>query len=161
MNTTGPHIEDRIDERIDEREWQAQERALREARDGAPASGDDGMASQYRHIAEALREPPAHGLPANFAAQVAARAAAAQTNAAMVDTRLERALLRGLAIALALSGVVALAFYGAPLAAQSLSVLGSEGAGWLLALGACVAVSWSFDWLRRRLQHHGDRLQAA
>ena len=76
------------------REWEAQERALREERAGAPprrrSSGDTGI---YRLIVRALRNPRLDPLPSDFAAQVAARVEAESGAADFVETWLERGLV--------------------------------------------------------------------
>ena len=64
MNTPTDHF--------DEREWRLQERALREERLASADGGDDGIAA-YRKVVRALREPLPDALPADFAANVAAR----------------------------------------------------------------------------------------
>ena len=64
------------DHDIDEREWQAQERALQDARRGAPATPGDPLAARHRQVADALRVPPADLLPADVAERVARQAEA-------------------------------------------------------------------------------------
>jgi hypothetical protein len=133
---------------FDEREWQAQERAQREARAGiagAPEAEEPALA-QYRAIARALREPPAVALPAGFAADVARRARA---RAAVPDT-FERWLVRALVAAFALGALGALGVYGARVLAALDAAIGAQGVQWLGLAAGCVALSWSFDWLRRR-----------
>ncbi|HET6435477.1 MAG TPA: hypothetical protein VFG18_07190 [Xanthomonadaceae bacterium] len=136
---------------FDEHEWQLQERALREEDAGAPAADERGLAA-YREIARALRQPPqAEGLPADFAARVAALA---QARAAMPESRLEQWLLHALLALLAVAGAGACVLYGGAqwlTDAQALLPSALRGAGlpWLLTLGACLALSWSVDPLRR------------
>lgn len=139
-----------FDERgFDEREWQAQERALREARAGVagPAEAEDPALAQYRAIARTLREPPAVALPAGFAADVARRA---QARAAAPEAGLERWLVRALVAAFAIGALAVLGIYGARLLAALDAAAGAQGMQWLGLLAGCVALSWSFDWLRRR-----------
>jgi hypothetical protein len=149
-----------IDGSIDEHEWQAQERALREERAGAIAAGDDPLLARYRQVARALRRPLPDALPADFARSVAQRVATAH---AAPDMRLEQQLLRVLSLLLAVSAIAAMALYGGQwlraFAALSSSLpIGSASAGlafnWTLALAACLGLSWSFERLRRGLQHH-------
>lgn len=134
---------------IDPREWDLQERALRE--DAA-----------YREIAHALRRSPGEP-PADFAASVAALAAApgASTPAAAsaaaardasaspaIEGVLERWVLRGGALVLGLAFVYAIARYddawregfGAMVALLG----GSTALNWIVAAGACMALSWAF-----------------
>jgi hypothetical protein len=66
-------------DRFDEREWNLQERALREERLHA-AAGDPDVAA-YRRIVRTLREPLPDALPTNFAASVAAQAFASSARA--------------------------------------------------------------------------------
>jgi hypothetical protein len=137
----------------EEREWQAQERALHDERNGV-APGDDPLQAQYRMVARALRQPLPHALPDGFAAQVAARARR-QAAHAPPDLRIEQRLMRGLITLLALSAAVAVAWYG-PQWLQVIAVLLPGAAlNWTLALMGCVGVSWSFELLHRRDKLHG------
>ena len=151
MNNTHD-FEDRDIDRmpIDEREWQAQERALQAERlhlgDADPRLGS------YRAIARALRQPLPHGLPADFA-----RALAARLGRAPLDTRVEQALLRGLVTLFGLSGAVVAAMYGQAWLPAILAVLPASSPNamhWLLAVGACVGMSWAFDQLRKGMHPH-------
>lgn len=137
---------------IDACEWEAQERALRDARAGVACQ--DPQAARYRAVVDALRQPLPDVLPPDFAARVAARAGAAPPRrAASVDARLEGLLVRGLTALLGLSGAVTAALYGqqwlpailAPLPLDSASAL-----NWALALAACVGMNWLIEPLRRR-----------
>lgn len=137
----------------DEREWQAQERALGEVRAGVQASADDITLAQYRDIAKALRQPPQSGLPPDFAASVARLAHQLPASAEHARSKLARselALVRALVAIFALSALVALGVYGDRLLAMLQAAAGAAGLQWSLALTACVALSWSLDWLRRR-----------
>jgi hypothetical protein len=137
----------------EEREWQAQERALHDERNGA-APGDDPLQAHYRLVARALRQPLPHALPDDFAARVAARARL-QAVHAPPDLRIEQRLVRVLVAVLALSAAVAVAWYG-PQWLQAIAVLLPGAAlNWTLALMACVGVSWSFDLLHRREKFYG------
>lgn len=135
---------------IDNREWQAQERALQEER--LHLTGDPRLAA-YRQVARVLRQPLPDALPADFA-----RRLAAQVGQVPLDMRFEQRLVRGLALALGLSGAIVAAMYGqawlsAILAALPASVSG-VAAHWLLALVACVGVSWGFDQVRNGTHPH-------
>ena len=137
----------------EEREWQAQERALQDERNGA-GPGDDPLQAHYRLVAHALRQPLPHALPDDFVARVATQA---RQQAAHVppDLRIEQRLVRALIAVLALSAAVVVAWYG-PQWWQAITVLLPGAAlNWTLALMACVGLSWSFDLLRRREKLHG------
>lgn len=142
--------ENPIDMPIDEREWRAQERALQEER--LHLTGDPRLAS-YRRIARALRQPLPDALPADFA-----RRLAAQVGHVPLDMRFEQGLVRGLAVALALSGAIVAAMYGQPWLPAIAAALPTSASGaaahWLLALVACVGVSWGFDRLRNGIRPH-------
>ena len=131
---------------IDDREWQLQERALQAER--LHLGDADPRLASYRAIARALRQPMAHGLPADFARQLAAR-----LGRAPLDTRVEQTLLRGLVTLLALSGAVVAAMYGQAWLPAILAVLPTGSSPnamhWLLAVVACVGMSWAFDQLRK------------
>ncbi|MGN6513854.1 MAG: hypothetical protein ACTHKZ_09855 [Lysobacteraceae bacterium] len=141
------------DESIDEHEWQLQERALREERDGAPR-GEDPALAQYRQVARALRAPLAEALPAGFAAQVAARAQAR----ARADGRLEQVATQLLLAALAFAGVVTAMLYGGEWWRASRALLPATQGGllvqWGLAVAGCLGLSWMADLVRR---HHAPR----
>lgn len=123
---------------IDPREFELQERALRE--DAA-----------YREVAQALRRSPGEP-PADFAASVAALASAEAAGAAASESRIERWLLRALAMVLGLSSIGALAIYGGEwlrgvrdgFDAIVPALGGSTAVNWVLAAGACMALSWAF-----------------
>ncbi len=138
------------DRDINEREWQAQERALQEER--LHLSGSDPRLAPYRAIARVLRQPLPHGLPADFA-----RALAARLGRAPLDTRVEQGLLRGLVTLFALSGAVVAAIYGQAWVPAILAVLPASSPNamhWLLAVVACVGMSWAFDQLRKGMHAH-------
>ena len=131
--------------RIDEREWQAQERALQDARAGTPST--DPLAARYRAVAEALRAPLPELLPPDFAARVAA-----QVRHAPLDARFEGTLVRTLTALLGLSGAVTAALYGRqwlPAILGPLQLDSASALNWALALGACVAITWLAEPLRR------------
>lgn len=137
---------------IDPREWDLQERALRE--DAA-----------YREIAQALRrspgEPPA-GFAASVAAAVAAQAAVAHASATHADSMpaasgsaaaaaegvFERWVLRAGAAVLGLALVYAIVRFGDAgregFGAIVAMLGGSTALNWVVAAGACMALSWAF-----------------
>jgi hypothetical protein len=135
----------------DHNEWQAQERAMRESRDGIPSA--DPMVRRYRKVADALRAPLPDLLPADFAAQVARRAEAQATAPTVVpDAPFERDLLRGAIAVLGLGSAVVAAMYGRAWLAPTLDLLhldSSVAINWTLALAACVGATWLTDQLRR------------
>lgn len=142
-------------DQIDEREWQAQERALRDVREGAAST--DPMALRYRKVAATLRAPLPDLLPSDFAAQVArlaeANAAAPATAQIPQDAGFEHTLLRGAIGVLGLGSAVVAAMYGRAWLAPTLELLQLDSAvavNWALALAACVGVSWLTEQLRRR-----------
>ena len=131
--------------RIDEREWQAQERALQDVRTGAPST--DPLAARYRAVAEALRAPLPELLPPDFAARMAA-----QVRHAPLDARFEGTLVRTLTTLLGLSGAASAALYGRqwlPAILGPLQLDSASALNWALALGACVAITWLAEPLRR------------
>jgi hypothetical protein len=131
--------------RIDEREWQAQERALQDVRAGAPST--DPLAARYRAVAEALRAPLPELLPPDFAARMAA-----QVRHAPLDARFEGTLVRTLTTLLGLSGAASAALYGRqwlPAILGPLQLDSASALNWALALGACVAITWLAEPLRR------------
>lgn len=147
----------------DEREWQAQERALQQERQGAPAAHDDAAAARYRPVARVLLEPLPDALPADFAVQVAALARRQQARTADMDLRLERNLMRGLGAALVLGGAVALALYGQVSWDAFANVVPSTrdtGASWWLPALLCVGLSWGMDGVRK-LASRRDPLRPA
>ena len=136
---------DQQDPHMDAREWQAQERALREERLNL-AGGD--RATGYRRVARALRAPIPMDLPADFARQLAR-----QAGVASLDLRLERWLLLASCVVLAVAVPAALARYGATWVEVAVAVfpaLSQAAPGWLLALGACVVLNGLVEPLGRR-----------
>jgi hypothetical protein len=131
--------------RIDEREWQAQERAFQDARSDIPST--DPLAARYRAVADALRAPLPDLLPPDFAARVAA-----QVRHAPLDARFEGTLVRTLTTLLGLSGAATAALYGRqwlPAILGPLQLDSASALNWALALGACVAITWLAEPLRR------------
>ena len=113
-----------------ERDWLAQERALADAGDRRDAL-----------LARALRSPPPSGPPPGFAAAVV-RAAAMPVERRAPDARLERRLLQGLLVLMALVGAGALALYGPQWWGLARGAIGADGAQWGLVAGACLLLSW-------------------
>ena len=149
---------------IDEREWQAQERALQDARRGVPATPVDLLAARYRTVADALRVPPADLLPADFAQRVArqaeANARAPATAPAEPDPRFERGLLQVVLVVFGLASAVVVAMYGQqwlPPIMQLLHLDSAVAVNWTLALAACLGTTWLTEQLRR----HKVRTHAA
>lgn len=171
MNTSG--------QGQDEREWAAQERARRQPPGGAaqsPGAPDRGRAfsgerfgtagssagcgdAAYRRIDEALRHPPPVDLPPDFAvrvARIAAQRAAdvaetgAQAGPAARPAEFERVLVGTLACVLGLCALVAGLVYGPRMVTPVQAAVGAEGLQWTALLAGCLALSWSFEWLRRR-----------
>ena len=129
-----------------EREWQLQERALREERAGLAGNGDPELAA-YRRVAHALRRAPEERLPSNFAYLVAGLAAQG-LRAAKLDTRLEQGIVRALVAVMALGAVgVGLLFGRDWLAA--LDAYGPGASAWLATAVACVGLTWAMEGLRR------------
>jgi len=132
MNT-----KDQLNE-IEEARWQAQEKARRGAAD---ADADE------LRIARALRGAPAVDLPQDFAAQVAALAAARMA----VNSLLEQRLQRGLILVFALSAAVVVAWFGRGWVAELAAVLpgGRDAVGWCGVAALCVLGNWGCAALRR------------
>jgi hypothetical protein len=107
-----------------------------------------------RHIDQALRREPDAGPPADFARSVAARVAQASGQASAWEPRMERWLLRGLALVFACATLAVVALYGREWTAGFALLLPATASAsatalnWMLALLACVALSWSFERLR-------------
>ncbi|MDN5781025.1 MAG: hypothetical protein L0H23_03215 [Luteimonas sp.] len=142
---------------------------LRRARVGTEAPTavrpqDAGDAS-YRRVAEALRRPPPIDLPPDFAADGARVAgargatpvlASAPSPMAAAEPAFERMLVRMLVLVFALCALAASAVYGARVFAQLRDAIGTQGLQWTALLAGCLALSWSFDWLRRHVGHGDD-----
>lgn len=150
----GKHATGRDDTTLspeDEREWRLQERALHDARAGGGGRGTtadhDPLLAQYRLVAHALRQEWS-AVPADFSTSVLDAVQPAPVNA---SARLERWLLGGLFAVFVLSGLVVAALYGGQWL-QGFALLWSQAPAtshnWLLALGACIVLSWSLRWLR-------------
>jgi len=128
-----------------EREWQAQERALQAERLGLDPSNGDERVRRYRVLARALREPMPPALPEDFAQRMAARVAAAPARGMTGDSRSEFMLVGALVLVLIVAAGMVTADYGSawlPAFRKLLPAVGSPGANWMLALGACLGASW-------------------
>lgn len=116
-----------------------QELAELAERQHLPASGDSSL-DRYRLVLRALRQPPAVQLPADFAAQVAARVGSAEEKGSLEDW-LVTLLLLGMAVV----GVI----YVQPVLASVLGQLQFEVPtlpwSWLAAAAASVGVAWAVD----------------
>jgi len=121
---------------IDPREWELQERAMRED-------------TAYREVARALRRSPGEP-PADFAAATAALVEHGDStmHAPTREGELERWLVRVLSAVLGVAGIGVLArsareWIGGFDAIAAM--LGGPGAiNWAMAAGACVLLSWAF-----------------
>ncbi|MFT4256835.1 MAG: hypothetical protein QM599_07760 [Pseudoxanthomonas sp.] len=134
---------------IDERDWLAQERALSpDARDRRDAL-----------LARALRTPSASQPPADFAAETALLAQAHAARAGD-DARLERALLKSLLAAMALSALAVAAIYGGRWATWIDRTVDAAAMQWTLAGAACIAMSWLLAGWRRRFAGSGTSATA-
>lgn len=129
-----------------EREWELQERALREERAGLADSGDPELAP-YRRVAHALRRAPEERLPSNFAYLVAGLAAQG-LRAAKLDTRLEQGIVRVLVAAMVLGAVAVALLFGRDWLA-ALDAYGAGASAWLATAVACVGLTWAMEGVRR------------
>ena len=122
---------------IDEARWQAQERAR---------LGDAGADAGDLRIARALLQAPDVALPMDFARQVAALA----RQQAEVTMALEQRLLQVLSVVLAVSTLVALAWFGRTWLAGLAALLpgGEAAAGWCLVAMLCGLLNWGLGQLR-------------
>lgn len=124
-------------------EWRAQERA----RLGAADADERDV-----RVANALREVPEIGLPADFAIRVAGLVRAQATN----DSRFEEGLLRGLLLLFAISAMVTVAWFGRSWPADLAAALpgGRDAVGWTAIAAVCAICNWCLGLLRHR--HGGD-----
>jgi hypothetical protein len=130
------------------REWQAQETAAWQERLGLDAVDGDPRVQRYRALARLLRRPLADALPDDFARRLAQRVAADADTHADPDLRFERGMTAALIAAFVLAGVVVVAAYGRQWLPSIVTVWPAADAGasrCLLALGACVGVSWLLE----------------
>lgn len=154
-----PQIDDRaFGDPALEAEWQAQEQALRAERGHADGAHDDARLRSYRAITRALREPLADALPADFAARMARRVESQAEDSPAVTTRFERIAIGtmialfgiaiGIAVAMSASTVLQ------PVGDAVRQIVGWVANPWLVALGACLAVSSAVQRWTRALSAH-------
>lgn len=131
-----------------EREWQEQERALREERRAAGHGDDDLLVARYRVVARVLRDLPPGPLPADFADDVAylAETAGDGTRLSAVEpllTAFDRTLLAVLIILFAAATGIAVALCGVlpQISAMATHVLLLLANPWLSSLLGCLALS--------------------
>lgn len=123
-----------------EREWQRQERALQQEREGLPDDGDAGTRA-YRLLARSLAEPMAVELAPDFARSLALRAERAR----LLDGRVEQLALTACLALFALLAGYALFVQGGEWLAQLRALvpaLDGGGARWLLLALACAGLSY-------------------
>lgn len=127
----------------DAREWELQERARSDVRDGLAGDAVPGDFAAYRRIAHALRTPQPERLPSNFAFQVA-QVAARLPKASRLDLRLEQWLVRSLVAAMVVGGLVVAAIYGAGWL-HALDATGTGMAGWAATAALCLLLTWGMQ----------------
>lgn len=133
----------RFDDAHLEAEWQSQENAMRRERLHLDSAGDDSRSQRYRLLLRTLKAAPVDNLPADFAKQVSALAAAQAGERG--STAPERMLATVLASALLLAAVVVTVIYGSTWWPPFEALLPAPAsAQWLLALIVCLGISWFF-----------------
>lgn len=133
---------------FDEHEWQVQERALQDVRNGVAPTGNDALAARYRAVSQALRQPPMPAIPMDFAARVARKAATASEAA---DERFERVLVQVLVALLGLSVGVISVLYGSRWLDAIVQAVPSGAGSWMGLLVACGALHAMLEhWRRHR-----------
>ena len=144
---TGPSADTGAQQGFDEREWQAQERAMRDGRDTAADDGD-ALTARYRMIDQALRDPPLTPLPLDFAASVARQARNAHKAG---EERFERILSHVLIAALGVSAVVICVIHGAQWWPAIAASVPSGSGSWLPLIALCIGTHWMLErWRERR-----------
>lgn len=144
----------------DEREWLVQERATRVERGSGESLDADATGTAYLLIARALREPIEVKLADDFAVRVASLAVSRSSELA-VDSRIERYLLWVLGAVFAVAAVTVCVLYGQTWFGPTLDLIGpvtKPDLKWILALSACVGVSWLSDWMRNPAGHPAQTL---
>lgn len=154
MNPSHPTEDRPFDDSALEREWRAQEEALRAERERADSAHDDARRRSYRAVARALREPLPDALPPDFAARLEQRVAQERADNAFASPFERIALglmiaLFGIAIGIAVAVSAAATLQPVGDALHAIMSLGSNR--WLVALGACVALSGAMQRLTRSL----------
>lgn len=143
-----PHTSDHVQPFADaahEREWLAQETAMRRERLQLDPIGDDARSRSYRLLARVLREPSGATLPADFAQQVARRAAVTPVRGTARGASFEVTLTLALATSMAAAAVAVVAIYGSAWLPSFITLLPTSHAPatrWLLALAGCLGASW-------------------
>lgn len=127
----------------DAREWDLQERARSDVREGLAGDAVPGDFAAYRRIAQALRTPPPSRLPSNFAFQVAQLAARRHARRP-ADLRLEQWLVRALVVVFAIGSLVVAALYGGAWL-RALDATGTGAAGWFGTAAACALLTWGMQ----------------
>lgn len=123
-----------------EREWQRQERALLQEREGLPDEGDAGT-GVYRLLARELAQPVAVELAPDFARSVARRAERAR----LLDGRPEQLVLSVCLAVFALLAAYALVVQGSEWLAQLrllVPALGGAGLRWVMLALACAGLAY-------------------
>lgn len=147
-----------FDDHASEREWQAQERAMRAERLGLDSNRDDARVQRYRLITRALRQPPADALPADFAQQMAARAAPHAVSAEMPRERLLEAAWFACVIGIFVIAAAAtiILYHQDWLAALriALPTLDPQTIRWPMTFAGCLGLSWVLGKLKLRGQAH-------
>jgi hypothetical protein len=142
------------DDEVDAHEWQTQERAFREERQGSAPRDSDEEVAKYRLIARALRHPLPDSLPPDFASRTAAQVAAP---VGVAGERFEIWLERVSFAFLAVTGAASLAIFGREWVAHLASHVsaseqpGSSAAvGWLMVGAFCIGISFAIEqWWRK------------
>lgn len=118
---------------LDDNEWAAQERGMRVARTGDVA-GVDAVTASYGVVARTLdsasRSEPPKGFPGDVARRIIRQEAHAE--------RLSRVLLSAFVLVSIVVGVE----YGGQCWQLLQQAFGDAAPGWLLAVAACVTLSW-------------------
>ena len=149
--TIRKHPTDQPHPAFDEHEWQAQERAMQDARNSVATTGNDALAARYRAVSQALRQPPMAAIPMDFAARVARRAA---TMSEAADERFERVLVQVLLALLGLSVGVISVLYGSQWLHAIGQAMPSGSGAWMGLLVACGGLHWMLErWLRHIAAH--------
>lgn len=139
-----------------EREWDAQERALREERLGAAPKRRETRVNEYRLLARALGDPALDPIPEDFVTRTAARAVGVEAAKDRLDVWLQHGLIAllaavGVSTMAALAGSWLQAFGIAITRPAALSLL-----SWTTAILACIALSEALDYWRRKRGSGGD-----
>lgn len=152
----------RFDDPAREREWLAQEDAMRRERQHLAPTGDSPRSQRYRLLARALRSAPPDSLPADFAQQMSALAAA-RAYGRTPTMALESVMTVALASALFVAAVAVTAIYGATWWPSFETLLPAPSTTrWLVALLGCLGISWLFGaWSRLERQTSGGGRKTA